>query len=168
MSSGTLDVLNVRAGDLKFSWDSESDVADARRVVRDLLRQGYLLVVETEEGTHVRVEDFDPDTDEYIVAAVPVVEAGVIDTEPVRPGDVEELMVPEVEIRKKGGPWKEVFVDGELLNETGLSAGDAKRVREKILAGAAPDAALRAVREGRRRVKAGRARATAVAPTAGG
>ena len=67
--SGDLEVLNVAAGDMKFSFNSDDplEVARAERVVVDMLRRGYLLFVETDGKLH-RATEFDAATHEYIIA----------------------------------------------------------------------------------------------------
>ena len=108
-AAGTLSILNVGAGDLVISFDSDDpdEVAKARKMVEDMLKAGYALVVEEEDGTHSPVQRFDPETDEYIVA--------------------------DINFRK--------------------AKGESRARRQK-----AP----------KRRLKASRARATAIAPSAGG
>lgn len=72
---GTMGVLNVGAGDTKLSFDKNnpSDRIRAARIVNDMLRRGYALMVEvtdkkTKEKHFVRAEAFDENTCEYIIA----------------------------------------------------------------------------------------------------
>jgi len=70
---GELGVLNVGAGDTKLSFcaDDPADVLRAARVVRDMLRRGYALLVEVERDGQKRFEralDFDETKSEYIIA----------------------------------------------------------------------------------------------------
>lgn len=67
---GTVAVLNVGEGDLKISFNSDdpADVIRAKRIIKDMLRRGYALLIETEDGKHARVHEFDENTCEYIIA----------------------------------------------------------------------------------------------------
>ena len=65
-------VLNCGAGDMTFSFD-ESDpqeCARAERVIKDMLRRGYLLFAKV-SGKLTRVMEFDSKTREYIIADGP-------------------------------------------------------------------------------------------------
>lgn len=63
-----LSVLNCLMGDLKVSFDEAKpeEVANARAMITDLLRKGFLIFIETPEGT-VRATGFDEKTNEYLV-----------------------------------------------------------------------------------------------------
>jgi hypothetical protein len=71
----SLNVLNVGAGDIKLSFD-KSDPAErirAARIVRDMLKRGYALLIETgrdnqNRPVYTRALDFDENTCEYIIA----------------------------------------------------------------------------------------------------
>lgn len=75
---GTMGVLNVGAGDTKLVFD-KSNMAErirAARIVTDMLRRGYALMVEVPDakgkGKHfVRCTKFDEETCEYIIADGP-------------------------------------------------------------------------------------------------
>lgn len=67
--SGTLEILNVGRGDVKISYDS-NDAAEAiraKRIINDMLRRGYALLVEV-DGKHSRVKEFDEKAGEYVIA----------------------------------------------------------------------------------------------------
>ena len=70
---GTLSILNVGEGDVKVTFD-KSNLAEtirARRIIKDMLRRGYALLVEVErDGVKAfeRAIDFNEATDCYIVA----------------------------------------------------------------------------------------------------
>lgn len=71
--NGTLSILNVGSGDTKLSFDKSNpaECIRAGRIVTDMLRRGYALLVEVErngERAYERVQAFDPDTNEYIIA----------------------------------------------------------------------------------------------------
>jgi hypothetical protein len=75
--SGTLAILNVAAGDTKLSFDpkSKAEVKRACGIVRDMLKRGFVILVEVgadEKGPLYRkVQKFDPGTAEYIIAGTP-------------------------------------------------------------------------------------------------
>jgi hypothetical protein len=72
--SGTVGILNVGAGDTKLSFDPANPAERIRacRIVRDMLRRGYALLVEViqPDGSkaYQRALDFREDTAEYIIA----------------------------------------------------------------------------------------------------
>lgn len=71
--SGTVGILNVGCGDTKlvFDKDNPADCIRAARIVRDMLRRGYALMVEVEENgkkLYRRVLEFREDRYEYIIA----------------------------------------------------------------------------------------------------
>ena len=73
MDNGTVSILNVGTGDTKLTFDKSNpaEVIRAARIVKDMLRHGYALLVETEvDGVKkfTRAYDFDEDTCEYIIA----------------------------------------------------------------------------------------------------
>ena len=69
-----LSILNVSAGDIKLVFDKNTaERLRAARIVKDMLRRGYALLVETgrDEGnvpTYTRVVGFDEEKCEYIIA----------------------------------------------------------------------------------------------------
>ena len=70
---GTLAILNVGAGDLKVSFDrnNPAELIRAKRIIKDMLRRGYALLVEVErngEKAFERAIDFNEDHCEYIIA----------------------------------------------------------------------------------------------------
>lgn len=68
VTPGVLEVLSVGKGDLKLSWDP-GDEAKARETIEEMLRKGYTIFVETENGA-ARVKRFDPKHMAYVIAAV--------------------------------------------------------------------------------------------------
>ena len=66
---GTLSCLNVAGGDVKISFDNKN-VAEsirAKRMITDMLRRGYALLVEV-DGAFQRAIEFDEKHGEYVVA----------------------------------------------------------------------------------------------------
>lgn len=71
--NGQIGVLNVGAGDTKLSFDPKNpaDCIRAARIVKDMIRRGYALLIEVDEnGVKInrRVFDFDESRFEYIIA----------------------------------------------------------------------------------------------------
>lgn len=94
--AGTIGVLNVGAGDTKLSFDKNNPAERIRaaRIVRDMLRRGYALLVEVKRGkkkAYERVKDFDENTCEYIIA----------DFDPVEAQQADEQGATDEETRKE-------------------------------------------------------------------
>lgn len=73
MIRGQVGILNVGTGDTKLSFDKNnpSECIRAARIVTDMIRRGYALLVEVErngEKAYQRVKEFREDTCEYIIA----------------------------------------------------------------------------------------------------
>jgi hypothetical protein len=89
MSGGTLGVLNVGAGDIKLSFDNKdaAETIRAKRMVTDMLRRGYAILVAVpnkrkgQPTTYARVLEFDETKCEYIIADYDPVVAAKADEE---------------------------------------------------------------------------------------
>jgi hypothetical protein len=70
---GQLEVLSVGQGHIRIKFDKDDAVEfqRARRIIADMLKRGYVLLVE-HDGKLQRVRRFDETTDEYIVADGPL------------------------------------------------------------------------------------------------
>lgn len=73
---GTVAVLNIGEGDIKLTFDKDNpaECIRAARVVKDMLRRGYALLVEVSvdgEKKFMRAKDFDEAVCEYVIAAGP-------------------------------------------------------------------------------------------------
>lgn len=74
--TGKVGILNVGAGDTKLVFDPENpaDMIRAARIVKDMIRRGYALLVDTgvrnDKGQPIyrRAKDFDESKCEYIIA----------------------------------------------------------------------------------------------------
>lgn len=69
--NGSVAILNVGDGDTKLSFNSKdpAETLRAKRIIRDMLKRGYLLLVDVEgNGEYSRALDFDEKTSEYIIA----------------------------------------------------------------------------------------------------
>jgi len=68
-----LEILNVQGGDVKITFD-KGDIGDtlrAKRIITDMLRRGYAIIVEVErEGVkaYERIVAFDETKGEYLIA----------------------------------------------------------------------------------------------------
>lgn len=71
--AGSVGILNVGDGDTKLSFDPKNPAERIRaaRIVRDMIRRGYALLVEVEvdgEKRFTRATDFNEDVCEYVIA----------------------------------------------------------------------------------------------------
>lgn len=94
--TGTVGILNVGAGDTKLSFDPKNPAERIRaaRIVRDMLRRGYALLVEVAPGQYQRATDFDEDRCEYIIADFDPVAAAEADAAEAREPAHEEEPSP--------------------------------------------------------------------------
>lgn len=163
--TGEISVLNVGAGDIKLSFNS-SDVGEvirARRMVKDMLRRGYALLVEVERGGEKRFEralDFDETRGQYII----------VDFDPVQESDNldqawdQEVLQGEKHVESQDAP-PEVAKPGPAPAKSPAYTGDKRCLsnqqrRELGL----PERHG----PGRKAIPAGATRAVAVGRSAGG
>lgn len=111
---GTLAVLNVGAGDMRFSFNSEDpqEVARASRVVKDMLARGYMLFVEV-DGKMKRVRRFLEKHHEYVIADGPEVA-------PSRSAP-EQVAEPKPIRQTRRGPQRERRVPARDHNATAVA-----------------------------------------------
>ena len=83
-----VDVLNTGSGhiELRFNENDPMELERAKRIITDLLRRGYALFIHEGE-TVVKVREFDPAKNVYIVADGPLVTSA--------PEQVQEA-IPEI------------------------------------------------------------------------
>jgi hypothetical protein len=101
---GELGILNVGAGDTKLTFDPNNlaDTIRAKRIVKDMLRRGYAIVIEVPpkvEGgakSWQRVLDFLEDSAEYIIAD--------LDPEIAAAADAQEEQHEEIGSAEAGAP----------------------------------------------------------------
>lgn len=141
--AGTVGILNVGAGDTKLSFDPRNPAERIRaaRIVRDMLRRGYALLVEVERDGVKRFEratDFLEDTCEYVIA----------DFDPMAAVDSPAI----------------------ALKDTAAHGNEHRQAEANPPAGAAEEAApiQRPSRSRKRAIPADSTRAVSVAPIAGG
>ena len=126
---GEIGILSVGAGDTKLSFNSKNpaEAIRAKRIVTDMLRRGYALLVEIDDGKggkhYARATAFDENTCEYIIA----------DFDPTaseeHPGDVQAkpAAAPRAEGRpagkKKGRPVTRIPAARAKAVAVGRTAG---------------------------------------------
>jgi hypothetical protein len=115
--AGELEILNVGEGDTKLTFDPRNpkERERAARIVKDMLKRGYALLVQVgkQDGKplYQRAVDFDPDTCEYIVAAGPdeVIDIG------------REISATESEAKPRRGGTKRVGIPAEKTRATAIA-----------------------------------------------
>lgn len=144
---GTVSILNVGAGDTKITFDKSSpaDTIRAGRIIKDMLRHGYALLVEVERDgvkAYERALDFDESTSEYIIADLDPIRAA-IERKRAREAAEKELSKPLSEL--VGGAKEEEHGQSEPVKEEARPASDpAPRRRGRL-----PSSSTRAVAVGR-------------------
>lgn len=94
-----LSILNVGDGDTKLTFDPDkpAERERAKRIVTEMLRRGYTIVVRMEGGDgdpwYTRVQAFDPATCEYVIEGL---------------SKAEEAEIADTLHPKKGRPKKRV------------------------------------------------------------
>jgi len=121
---GVLEILNVQGGDVKITFDKDnvSEAIRARRIVTDMLRRGYALVVEVDRGgvkAYERVQKFDEARGEYIIADLDSIAAEQADTKEAE----EEISAPAPAVKKRSRPSKSLPMESTRATAIGRSAG---------------------------------------------
>lgn len=68
--TGSISILSVYEGDVKINFDT-SDLGEAiraKRIILDMLRRGYALLIKLPDGSYTRALGFDEAVGEYIIA----------------------------------------------------------------------------------------------------
>lgn len=169
---GMLEVLSIGKGDLKLTLDggSPEDVEKARTLVEEMLRKGYSIFVETDEGP-VRVQRFNPRRMTYIISEV-AADDGATEQEEVAGADEPGIFCPACQ--RSLNPAKYDASDGTMPQHRVGAHGPVPlcpQSGQPIGAEAVEDARYtpkhkRGRRE--REVPVAGSRATAVGKTAGG
>lgn len=83
--TATIGILNVGSGDVKLTFDKNnpSEMIRSSRIVKDMLRRGFALLVEEPPGSgqYTRAHDLREDTSEYIIADGPEIASAPITPE---------------------------------------------------------------------------------------
>lgn len=105
---GILEVLSIGKGDLRLEvgGSNPEDIAKARALIEEMLRKGYSIFVETDNGPR-RVKKFNPKRMTYLI-------------EP--PAEAAELDVP-TPAKRRQRPHDEVPVRGSRATAVGRTAG---------------------------------------------
>lgn len=106
MNVGQVGILNIGTGDTKLSFDptNPQERIRAARIVADMIRRGYALLVEIErngEKKYQRVEKFDEEKCEYIIADFDPVAAAEADAQ--EENHVEAQETPSAKRGRRGG-----------------------------------------------------------------
>lgn len=125
-----MDVLSVGKGDLRLSWDKDNpeDVAKAAETIQKMLREGYGIFVETDDGL-ARVKEFNARRMTYLISELPddgnALAAAPAPPPALPPGPA--TAAPETAKKKPGRPKKaktrEVPVAGSRSMASGRTAG---------------------------------------------
>lgn len=117
---GMLEVLSIGKGDLKLTLagDNEADTTKARALIEEMLRKGYAIFVETDEGP-VRVHEFNPWKMCYVIRDS--VEEEPSGTEGQTPAS--EGKAPAKPARTRRATKKLVPVAGSKATAVGRTAG---------------------------------------------
>lgn len=69
-----IDILNTGAGhmEVRFTEGDPIELERAGRIISDMLRRGYVLFIEDDDGKLTRVQSFDPKKNVYIIADGPL------------------------------------------------------------------------------------------------
>lgn len=133
---GEVGILNVGAGDTKlvFDPDNPADMIRAARIVKDMLRRGYALLVDSgrrdDQGRPIyqRAKDFDESKCEYIIADFDPLIAAEEDAKhddsaqpPAEAGS--ETLGPQVSGKRRGRPLKRVKAQDVNVVAVARSAG---------------------------------------------
>jgi hypothetical protein len=121
---GSVSILNVGEGDTKLSFDPSNPAERIRaaRIVKDMLRRGYALLVEAEvDGRKVyqRATDFREDVCEYIIADLDPTQAAQADRQEQAPheNEAQPTAAPSAgkaeAPKRRGRPPKHVAVAAE-------------------------------------------------------
>lgn len=133
---GELSILNVGVGDVKISFDNGdlADVIRAKRIIADMLRRGYALIVEVErdgEKKYERVQEFDEACGEYIIADFTPVESRS-DPRPLgpQPPSTEEMeqAVEQIADAVKAERYASLCKCGRPAHHRGACKGPRKRL----------------------------------------
>lgn len=115
--AGEVAILSVGSGDVRISFDPKNPAERIRaaRIVTDMLRRGYALLVETRRGGKVayqRVKRFDEKRCEYIIADPDPVAAAAADKEGDR-AEEATTAIPEKAPRAPRGKNRERAIPAE-------------------------------------------------------
>ena len=124
--SGHVAILNVGTGDTKLVFDKTNpqECIRAARIITDMIRRGYALLVEVDRNgvkAFQRIREFREDTCEYIIADFDPVEAAATDEkkEAHEEAAPEEPAQAEAPAKRRGRP---------RLKDRAIAAGEANAI----------------------------------------
>lgn len=128
---GVLEVLSIGKGDLKLTLGNDpDDVEKAQAVIEEMLRKGYAIFVETDDGPS-RVQRFNPKRMTYIIAEL--APGNTLPSGPAPPAALttgtavkaDEVIAPKRRGRPPGKRTREreVPVAGSRATAVGRTAG---------------------------------------------
>lgn len=106
---GSIGILSVGHGDTKLTFDptNPAECIRAARIVKDMLRRGYALLIEVEQPngtkTFTRVRDFDETKHEYIIADMDPEIAATADAEEAANEPTAETIAGESPAKARRG-----------------------------------------------------------------
>ena len=67
-NTGELDVLNCTEGHIHITFDKDdpAELAKAQKIIEDMFKRGYAVLVETPKGLR-KVKKFNPKTNSYVI-----------------------------------------------------------------------------------------------------
>lgn len=113
---GSLSILNAGKGDIKITYN-KGDLGEtirARRIVQDIIKRGYVLLVEI-DGKYTRATKFDERANEFVIADFDPREG-----ERNEPQKEESAQAPQ---KKRGRPAKRVRMESVDAVGIGRSSG---------------------------------------------
>lgn len=111
-----IECLSVGKGDLKLSWSTPAEMEDAKRVIESMLRAGYGIYVETDDGLE-RVVDFNPKRFTYVIEPPSLPAGAQPEPKALPPGP--QKAAP----KKRAGRKREVPVAGSRATAVGRTSG---------------------------------------------
>lgn len=124
MTTGSLSVLNVGAGDINITFNQHNPEERDRaiRMLKDMQMRGYAILVRLDDGTYTRALEIDEARGAYIIQDP---EPGFAPPEPATTEAAAEATAPAPEAPrgKRGRPRKSVPVEKAHATGVARSAG---------------------------------------------
>lgn len=117
--NGSLSVLNVGAGDISITFN-QHDTGErdkALRMLKDMQKRGYAILVRLEDGTYTRALEIDETRGCYVIqepAELPAMTADAGEASPAPTGDAP---------KRRGRPRKSVPIEKAHATGVARSAG---------------------------------------------
>jgi hypothetical protein len=119
---GVLEILSIGKGDIKLSIDNnDEDKAKAKAVIEEMLRKGYSIFVETDDGMQ-RVTQFNPNRMSYTITEVVPTLPAPAEPKALPPGEPRATPARRAASRRQRRT-REVPVSGSKATAVGRTAG---------------------------------------------